>query len=240
MIETQIASVGVADGTVECRERVERAHRASPRAVVGRLGEISDGALALLAARGLTHVVAELGGPTEIAHAFTLPQAPTLAAILAAARAARAHGLSVIVETPLTRSTSPSLVDVARLASALPASAFAIRLPVALAAPYPSLPLAVTHARAALDHARRAGVFPLLVDAPRCLAGAFAPVTVRETERSSVPACLVCAARASCAGVDDFAVGVALPGMSTDLAIAERARTFGQLLAAVHATRESA
>ncbi len=230
-----IATVGRVDGSDACRERVDRARSTRPRAVIGRLGGVSDGALALLASRGLTHVLAELGGPTEAAHAFALPGAPSLASLLAAARAARAHGLLVLVETPLTRSSAPSLVEVARVAASLPAIAFVIRLPVSSSGPPPSLPLALTHARAALDHARRAGVFPLLIDAPRCLAGAFAPVTLRETPRSWDRACLVCAARGSCAGVGPEAFGVALPGMSTDLPIPERARTLAELALAARA-----
>jgi hypothetical protein len=227
-----IGSVGVVDSSSACRERVRQARSLAPRAVIGRLADVSGEALAELAQLGLTHVVAELGGATDVSHAFALPEAPTLGQLSSASRAARAHGVMPIVETPLTRSSAPSLAEVARIACEIPALAFVVRLPLHASSPAPSLPIAIGHARSALDLARRAGVFPLLIDAPRCLAGAYAPVTIRERVRTSAPACLVCAARESCAQVEPWALGVPLPGLSTDLPVPERAQTLGQLLAA--------
>lgn len=230
--QPSIVSIGELGSLADALARVEEARTASPRAIVARLGASSDGDIALLASRGLTHVVAELGGAIAAAHAYALPSAPSLDSLLACARAARAHGVHVIVETDLTRSSAPSLTDVARIAASLPALAFAIRMPRTIASPPPSLPLALEHALSALDVARRAGVFPLFVDGPRCLMGAFAPVTVRETPRAYAPACDGCVAKPSCSGIDAHAVATHLPGLPKEERVADRATTLLQLLAA--------
>jgi hypothetical protein len=179
-------------------------------------GLIARASAALLAARGgalrahgLTHVLAELHGPSAPSHAVTVRSAfdgtpPSFDEVLAALTHARTVGLAPVVLTRVGRSNARVLRELGALVTRLGAVRWILLLPwhpPALAPP--QLTRAALTLPFALDAAQRttaAGTPSVLVGAPLCLVGPLTSLAHPGRGAEGRP-CDGCAARPGCAGL---------------------------------------
>jgi hypothetical protein len=162
-----------------------------------------------LRARGLTHVLAELHGPSAASHAviarspFEGTPAPFDEA-LAALTHARTFGLAPVVLTRVGRSNARVLWELGALVARLGAVRWILLLPWhAPALTPPQLPRAALTLPFALDAAQRtttAGTPSVLVGAPLCLVGPLTSLAHPGRGAEGGP-CDGCAARPRCGGL---------------------------------------
>jgi len=179
-------------------------------------GAIARASAAVLAARGgalrahgLTHVLAELHGPSVASHAvidrsaFEGAPAP-FDEVLAALTHARSFGLAPIVLSRVGRSNARVLRELGALVRRLGAVRWILLLPwhpPALVPP--QLPRAALSMPFALEAAQRttaAGTPSVLVGAPLCLVGPLSALAAPGAGAGGGP-CDGCAARSRCGGL---------------------------------------
>lgn len=151
----------------------------------------------------------ELAGPDAAAHDYHAGRAGAFAEAAARLRAARVDGVTLEVETPLTRSSYRVLAAMPVVLAAHGVTRWRLRVlaeadvePAAIMRTIPRLAMALPHALHAATRARALAIAPTLVDAPHCLLGPFAPLAATERVREYAAPCESCRARAQCPGVD--------------------------------------
>ena len=151
----------------------------------------------------------ELAGPDAAAHDYHVGRDGAFALALAALRRARADGVTLEVDTPLTRSSYRVLAALPVVLAAHGVARWRLRVVAeaevaqeAVARTIPRLAMAVPHALHAATRARSLGVAPRMIDAPHCLLGPFVAVAATERVRAFAGPCQACRARAACPGVD--------------------------------------
>ena len=122
---------------------------------------------------------------------------------------ARADGHAITVVTPLTRSNYRVLVELPPQLCALGVSSWRIAIARGAVLPadqraawIPRLAMAIPFALHALTRARQLGLGAIVDGAPLCLLGPHRALAVPAHGDHVAPACLGCALRAGCAGLD--------------------------------------
>lgn len=154
------------------------------------------------------------GGPLELvlhgdgpdAHDFHTGEAGSFDALFSAAAAARATGRTVLVTTPLTRSTYRIVGALPLLVRARGIAALRLHVPELSASArvtlVPRLALALPFALHALAAAQRLELPAFVSGAPSCLLGPFASQRIETPTRAYGAPCASCPARSACPGVD--------------------------------------
>lgn len=163
-----------------------------------------------LASAGLTDVHLSLHGLGAALHDFHTGVPGSFAESAAGMVAARVAGLTVVVNTVLTRSNGRSLGELAGSLGARGVAAWCVSVPHAAGAMrarfdpvFPRLGVLLPHALHALSVAQRGGVAVFVRGAPSCLLGPFAGRRLPEAPRAFEPSrCDGCAGRDACGGVD--------------------------------------
>lgn len=172
---------------------------------------LREGGLAAdLASAGLTDVHLSLHGLGAAVHDHHTGTAGSFAESSAGLMASRVAGLTVVVNTVLTRSNGRSLGELGAWLASRGVAAWCVSVPrvagslVARFDPvYPRLGVLLPHALHALAAARQSGVTVFVRGAPRCMLGPFASRALGEAPGAFDPRrCDGCHGRAACVGVD--------------------------------------
>lgn len=172
---------------------------------------LREGALAAdLATAGLTDVHLSLHGLGAALHDHHTGVPGSFAESAAGLTAARVAGLTVVVNTVLTRSNGRSLGDLAGWLASRGVAAWCVSVPRVAGAlrerfdpVFPRLGVLLPHALHALASAQREGVAVFVRGAPGCLLGPFAARALPDAPRAYDPSrCEGCPGRAGCCGVD--------------------------------------
>lgn len=169
----------------------------------------SSGLCQELADAGLTDVHFSLHGAQPSVHDYHVGVPGAFRDLLVGLSAARAAHLVIVVNTVLTRSNHRVLGELPPLLRRLRVAGWAVTVPrvagrslAAFDRLVPRLALALPFALQALELAKREGLATWIRGAPACLLGPYASHALSERPRAFGPACRVCPARPSCAGVD--------------------------------------
>jgi hypothetical protein len=171
-----------------------------------------EGLATALASAGVTDLHLTLLGADAAVHDYHTATPGSFAATLTAMALARARGVELVVSTVLTRSNFRVLASLPQLLASKGVVAWQVAVVNvagsavgALDRVVPRLALALPYALHALEGARRLGLEVFVRDAPLCLLGPFAAVSLgggSSDERRFGVACQACPARARCGGVD--------------------------------------
>ena len=158
---------------------------------------------------GLTDIHLSVHGHTAAAHDYHTGVEGSFVAALATMSAARIAGLTVVVNTVLTRSNGRGLSELARVLGRRGVSAWCISTPRvrgraadAFDRVVPRLGMMMPFALHALTVATSLGVPSFLRGAPLCVLGPFARQSIPDAERAYGDACGACEARPRCPGVE--------------------------------------
>lgn len=147
-----------------------------------------------------------LHGDAAAAHDFHTGRAGSFEALFAAAARARSAGRTVLVTTPLTRSTYRVVGTLPLLLRARGVSAWRMHVvelgPGAPKTLAPRLALALPFALHALASAQRLELPAFVSGAPLCLLGPYASLRIETRARAYGAACTACPARSACPGLD--------------------------------------
>jgi hypothetical protein len=164
---------------------------------------------ATLVDAGLTDLQLSIHGASAAVHDYHTGIEGSLAQSVAGLAAARAGGLSVAVNTVLTRSNYRVLAEIPRLLATRGVSAWLVVVPHAAgraAATFERtmarLALALPFALHALEGARALSLPAWIDSAPLCLLGPWAARALPSAPRAYGPSCAECAAQPACSGVD--------------------------------------
>lgn len=172
---------------------------------------LREGGLAAdLARAGLTDVHLSLHGLGPALHDHHTGVPGSFAESAAGMGAARGAGLTVVVNTVLTRSNGRSLGELGGWLGARGVAAWCVSVPRVAGAlrgrfdpVFPRLGVLMPHALHALASAQRDGVATFVRGAPGCLLGPFASRCLPDTPRAYEPSrCEGCAGRGACCGLD--------------------------------------
>lgn len=163
-----------------------------------------------LASAGLTDAHLSLHGLGAALHDHHTGVAGSFAEASAGLVALRVAGVSVVVNTVLTRSNGRSLGELGAWLSSRGVAAWCVSVPRSAGAlrerfdpVFPRLGVLLPHALHALATARREGVAVFVRGAPSCLLGPFASRSLSEPPRAYDPSrCEGCHARGGCSGLD--------------------------------------
>jgi hypothetical protein len=166
--------------------------------------------VAELVRAGLTDVHLSLHGATHEVHDYHTGVPGSFVEATAALAAARAHGLTVVATTVLTRSNFRVLATIPALLSSKGAAAWTIAVPHARGRAdasfdrvVPRLAIALPFALHALEAARALGLPAWISGAPSCLLGPLGSRALPSARRAYAECCQACPARSDCPGVDD-------------------------------------
>ena len=165
--------------------------------------------LRALARAGLTDLHLSIHGGVAAAHDYHTGVEGSFALALATLSEARAAGLPAVVTTVLTRSNARGLTELAGVLSARGASAWCIAVPRVRGRAaelfdrvVPRLGIAMPFALHAVQAAIALRLPALVRGAPSCLLGPFAKHAMLDEPRAYGEACVGCAARPACPGVE--------------------------------------
>lgn len=158
---------------------------------------------------GLTDVQVGLHGARADVHDYHSGTDGSFVAVRAAIAELRGRGITVVVDSMLTRSSFRVLGELPPLLLALGVAAWRVnvaqvagRAALAFDRVIPRLALALPFALHALDRAGRSGIAVAIGGAPACLLGPWAAQQLDHGARASAAACDGCSARPRCVGVD--------------------------------------
>lgn len=163
----------------------------------------------LLVQAGLTDVHMSIHGATSIVHDYHTGVPGSFARALSAIGVLRAHGVTVVATTVLTRSNFRVLADIPRLLSTRGVAGWLVAVPhvagraaIAFDRVIPRLALATPFALHALATARTLGLPAWIRGVPHCLLGPYGAHALPEPPRAYGTMCTDCPARKHCSGVD--------------------------------------
>lgn len=162
-----------------------------------------------LARAGLTDVHVSVHGAEAGPHDYHTGVEGSFVETAAGLAAARAQGLTAVVETVLTRSNFRALAELPRWLSSRGVAAWVVDVPHAAGRALegfdrviPRLAMATPAALHALAAAQRLGLAAWVRGAPLCLLGPYASRALEAPARAYGEACAACPARPRCPGVD--------------------------------------